>query len=112
MKDTSVAKPGTTEWALPIVFVPKKDGIIHFCADYRRLNAVSERDSYPIPRIGKCIDSLGEGQTFPTFEANSWYGQIERDRNDIDKTVFVTNHELFIYTRVPFRLKNGPVLGN
>lgn len=60
MIKAGVAEAATTEWASPIVFVSKKDGILRFCVNYRRLNAVTERDSYPIPTMDECIESLGE----------------------------------------------------
>lgn len=60
MLKVGVAKPVTTEWASPIIFVPKKDGSLWFCAGYRGLNAVTERERYPILRMDASIDSLGE----------------------------------------------------
>ena len=59
-----VIEPATSEWAAPVVFAPKKDGLLRFCVDYRRLNAVTVRDSYPIPWMHECIDSLGDAQVF------------------------------------------------
>ena len=49
MLDADVIEPAITEWAAPIVFAPKKDGYLRFCIDYRRLNELTVRDSYPIP---------------------------------------------------------------
>ena len=55
-----VIEPTSAEWASPVVFVPKKDGTMRFRVDYRKLNAVTVRDSYPLPRMDECIDSLGD----------------------------------------------------
>ena len=108
MLKEGIAEPATTEWASPIVFAPKKDGTLRFCVDYRRLNAMTIRDSYPIPRMDECIDSLGNAQVFSTLDANAGYWQVELDERDKDKTAFVTHHGLYRYTRMPFGLKNAP----
>ena len=56
MEEAGIITPLTSEWASPIVLVPKKDGTIRMCVDYRRLNCVSEADAYPMPRIDELID--------------------------------------------------------
>ena len=54
-----VIKPSQSEWASPLLLVPKPDGTKRFCVDYRKLNLVTTKDSYPLPRMDDCIDSLG-----------------------------------------------------
>lgn len=57
-------EPTNAEWASPIVCAPKKDGSLRTGVDYRKINAVIARDSYPIPRMDKCIDFLGSAKDF------------------------------------------------
>lgn len=67
----NIIEPAQTEWASPIVFAPKEDGTLRFCVDYRKLNAVTKRDSSPIPRMEECIESLDQATVFSTLDANS-----------------------------------------
>ena len=98
----------TSEWAAPVVFAPKKDGSLRFCIDYRRLNTLTIRDSYPIPRMDECIDSLGDATVFSTLDANAGYWQIPLHENDKQKTAFTTHQGLYQFTRMPFGLTNAP----
>ena len=77
MLKADVIEASSSEWAAPIVFAPKKDGSLRFCIDYRKLNEVTLLDSYPIPRMDECIDSLGDAQYFSTLDANWGYWQID-----------------------------------
>ena len=65
----SISEP-TTDWAVQVIFALKKGDTLRFCVEYRRLNAVTMRDSYPLPRIDKCIDSLVEAKVFGMLEVN------------------------------------------
>ncbi len=60
MEEAGVIVPSVSQWSLPIVPVRKKDGSLRICIDYRKLNAVSRTDSYPMPRIDDIIDLLGK----------------------------------------------------
>ena len=108
MLEHGVIEPATSEWASPIVFVPKKDGTKRFCVDYRRLNAVTTPDAYPLPRIDDCIDSLGDAVMFTTLDANAGYWQIPVAPEDRDKTTFTCHQGTFRYIRMPFGLRNAP----
>lgn len=109
MLTDKVGDSATTEWASSVVFAPKKDGSLRFCVDHRRLNVMTVRDSYPIPKIDECIDSLGTAAIFSTLDANSGYWQIEMYEKNVDKTDSVTYNGLYRYTRMLFGLKNAPV---
>ncbi len=108
MLEKGVIRPSNSEWASPVVLAPKGDGSLRFCVDYRRLNAATKRDSYPLPRMDDCIDSLGDAQYFTTLDANSGYWQLPMREEDIPKTAFVTHDGLYEYLRMPFGLRNAP----
>jgi len=76
--------------------------------DYRLLNAVSKRDSYPLPRIDECIDSLGEAKVFSTLPCNAGYWQVLIADGDREKTAFVCHKGAYHYKRMPFGLTNAP----
>ena len=66
MLETDAIEPALSEWASPIVLVPKKDGSLRFHIVYRRLNAGTTPDAYPFPRIDDCLDFLGDAAIFTT----------------------------------------------
>ncbi|CAN8066841.1 unnamed protein product [Agarophyton chilense] len=100
--------PNQSEWASPLFLVAKKDGSIRFFVDYRKLNVVTKRDSYPIPHMDDCLDSLGEAVVFTTLDTNSGYWQIALAEDARALTIFTTHEGLFRFTRMPFGLKNAP----
>jgi hypothetical protein len=108
MLKAGVIEPATSEWASPVVLVAKPDGSTRFCVDYRRLNAITVRDSYPLPRMDECIDSLGDAKVFSTLDCNSGYWQIPVDPADRAKTTFTSHEGLYWFLRMPFGLRNAP----
>lgn len=60
-----------TKRGAPVAFASKKDGSLPFCVDYRKLSSVTKLDSYTVPRIDGCIDSLGKTAVHSTSVANS-----------------------------------------
>ena len=108
MLQSGVIQPSQSAWAAPVLLVPKPDGSMRFCIDYRKLNAVTVRDSYPLPGMDECIDSLGEAAIFSTLDCNSGYWQIPLSKRDREKTAFVCHSGLYEYLRMPFGLRNAP----
>jgi hypothetical protein len=103
-----VIEPATCEWDSPIVMVPKPDGSLRFCVDYRKLNAITVPDTYLLPRMDECIDSLGEAAIFTTLDCNCGYWQIPVDPADRDKTAFTSQYCIYRFIHVPFGLRNAP----
>ena len=95
-------------YAAPVVIVRKKDGGIRLCVDYRRLNAKTIGDAYPLPRIQESFDALVGAQFFSTLDLASGYHQIAMRPDDQHRTAFVTPMGLFEYTRMPMGLSSAP----
>jgi len=71
-----VIQESVSPWASSVVLVRKKDGALCFCIDYRRLNAVTSKDTFPLPRIDDLLDQLKGKNIFTTFDAKRGYWQI------------------------------------
>ena len=83
MQAQGIVQPSSSPWASPVVLVPKKDGTVRFCIDYRRLNAVSRKDVYPLPRIEDILSTLGEAKYFTTLDLATGFWQIELDLSQL-----------------------------
>ena len=108
MQSQGVIEPSHSPWASPVVMVRKKDGSLRFCIDYRKLNEVTRKDSYPLPRVDDLLDSLSDAQWFSTLDLRSGYWQVEVDPRDREKTAFSTPRGLFQFRVMPFGLCNAP----
>ena len=108
MQDRGIVQPSVSPWASPVVLVPKKDGSLRFCVDYRRLNALTKKDVYPLPRVDDIVDTLGDARYFTTLDLASGYWQVELDNDARPKTAFTTHQGLFEFVRMPFGLCNAP----
>ena len=108
MKELGIVQPSSSPWASPVVLVPKKDGTLRFCIDYRRLNSVTQKDVYPLPRVDDILVALGESKFFSSLDLASGYWQIELDEDARKKSAFTTYNGLFEFVRMPFGLCNAP----
>ena len=108
MLEKDIVQPSTSPWASPIVLVRKKDGSQRFCVDYRKLNGITKKDAYPIPRIDDTLDTLAGSCWFSTLDLVSGYWQVEMSPTDREKTAFCVPDGLFEFKVMPFGLSNAP----
>ena len=107
MQEQGVIQPFCSPWASPVVLVPKKDGTLRFCVDYRRLNAVTKKDVYPLPRVEDLLSSLGGAKYFTSLDLASGNWQVELDDDARQRSAFTTYNGLYEFVRMPFGLCNA-----
>jgi len=100
--------PENTPWSAPIILVRKKTGELRTVVDFRRLNAVTQRDVYPLPRIDEILRRLQGAEFFSTFDLVSGYWQTPVAEEDRIKTAFRTRHGIYIWNVLPMGLTNAP----
>ena len=111
MLDNNIIEPSTTEWHAPVVLVRKANGQFRFAVDYRKLNAVTQNFTFPLPKITDTIQSLGERQAtiFSSLDLRQGFFQIKLDPETAHKTGFITPEGVYQFTRMPFGLKTAPM---
>ena len=108
MLQNDVIKHSTSPWASPVLLVPKPDGSMRFCIDFRKLNSVTAKDSYPIPRIDDILDNLNGSAFFSSMDLMCGFWQVEMAEDSKEKTAFVTHDGLFECEKMPMGLTNSP----
>ena len=108
MMEAGIIQPSVSAWASPIVLVSKKDGGVHFCVDYRRLNSKSTIDAYPMPLVEELFEKIGPTRVISTLDMVKGFWQIPLDRVSQEKTAFCTPFGLYEFKVMPFGLHSAP----
>ena len=108
MLDAGVIQEPVSDWASSPVLIRKRDGSVRWCIDYRALNDVTIKDTFPLPIIEDCLDTLSGNIWFSKLDANSAYWQVLVNPEDRKKTAFLTKYGLFEHVRMGFGMTNSP----
>ena len=109
MLQAGAIRPSSSPWCNTVVLVWKKDGGLRFCIDFRKLNARTKKDSYPLPCIHEMLESLEGSCIFSSFDFKSGFWQVEMDEASKQYTAFTVGLlGFFECERMPFRLCNAP----
>ena len=107
--DAGVIRPSNSPWCNAVVLVRKKDGSLHFCIDFRKLNSLTVKDSHPLPCICETLESLAGAAHYSTFNMNSGFWQVPMDEESKQYTAFTLGSMgLYECESMPFGLCNAP----
>jgi transposase InsO family protein len=100
--------PSNSPWSSPVVLLTKPNGEFRFIIDYRKLNAITKKDSYPQPTVEELLQRLGDHSWFTKLDLKSGYYQIPIQQDDKEKTAFITQDGLYQFEVLPMGLMNAP----
>ena len=103
-------KKSVSDWRFNIVLVGKSDNSLRFCVNYRPLNEVTVKDSYPIPHMESILDQLAGRRYFTTLDLFKGFWQIPLSEETMAKTTFGTPFGSFCWTVLPMGLMNAPAV--
>ncbi|KAL2076972.1 hypothetical protein ACEWY4_027431 [Coilia grayii] len=106
MLGNGIADSSCSPWSSPCLLVPKSDGSSRFCTDFRRVNALTKPDSYPLPRVDDCVDRLGSAVYVSKTDLGYWQVPLADRAKEI--SAFVTPDHFLQYTCMAFGLRNAP----
>ena len=108
LEETGIIVRCQSEWNTPLVVTQKKDGDIRMCLDFRKLNEISTKPSFPIPHVQALLDALTGSKIFSTLDLGNAYYQVRLTKESQEKTAFSSRRGQFCFTRMPFGVAAAP----
>ena len=108
MLEKKIIRESTSDWSSPAILVSKKNSKKRMVFDFRKLNAVTQKDNYPLPLIKELFKHFKDAKYFSTIDLASGYYQIRVAEKDKRKTAFITKYGLYEFNAMPFGLCNAP----
>jgi hypothetical protein len=105
---TGFIHPSNSPFGAPILFIKKKDGSLRLCVDFRRLNAITQKDKYSLPLTSELLDTPSRAKVFTKIDLKHAYHLIQIAAGDEWKTAFRTCYGSFEWLVMPFGLTNAP----
>ena len=97
-----------SEWSSPLTLQPKPDGRVRFCVDFRKVNALTKADTYPLPRVDDSVDRIGAATFITKIDLVKGYWQVPLTERAKEIASFVANGAVYQCQVMPYGLKNAP----
>ena len=108
MQELDIIEPASSEWCSPVTFVPKKDGSLRFCVDFRKINSITRKDTFPLPRVEDCIEAVGNAKFLTKVDCLRGFWQVPLTPRAQEISCFVTLGRTYRFKVMPFGLCNAP----
>ena len=107
--DNGIIRKCNSQWNTPLICVWKKEKAdIRLCLDFRQLNAVTERQAFPMPNVDEMLDALEGSKYFSSIDLGNAYYQVELSEDSQEKTAFSTKQGQYCFNRMPFGIAAAP----
>ena len=103
-------RESTSEWSSPIVAVPKLNGSVRVCVDFKKVNELTQSIPFYMPRIKEVLEAVGQAPVISKMDLAKGYNQVPMLEEDIGKTAFVCFKGKYEFLRMPFGVKNAPAV--
>ncbi|GJT45234.1 putative reverse transcriptase domain-containing protein [Tanacetum coccineum] len=108
LSDKGFIRPSSSPRGTPVLFVKKKDRSFRMCIDYHKLNKLTVKNCYPLPRIDDLFDQLQGSGIYLKIDLRSGYHHLRVRDQDIPKTAFRIRYGHYEFQVMPFGLTNAP----